>query len=268
MTSTYLSLLLLGGAAMAAMMLALWIVERASGDAGVVDVGWAAGLGILAVGYAALGAGAPAHRVLIAVLAGVWSARLAIYLLFNRVLRGPEDGRYQALREKFGPRVGSFFFWFFQAQGVLDVVLSVPFLLICFNPSPGLHAVEYAGAALWLTAIGGESLADRQLARFRADPANRGKTCRIGLWRYSRHPNYFFEWLIWCSYALIASAAPFGWLGVISPAIILYLVLFVTGIPPTEAHALRSRGEDYRDYQRTTSAFVPWFPRRGRAAHD
>jgi steroid 5-alpha reductase family enzyme len=108
----------------------------------------------------------------------------------------------------------------------------------------------------------GEWTADRQLARFRADPANRGKTCRAGLWRSSRHPNYFFQSLFWWTFVLLSVGAPHAWLTLISPLIILFLILKVTGIPPTEERALQSRGEDYRAYQRTTSAFIPWFPRR------
>ena len=85
---------------------------------------------------------------------------------------------------------------------------------------------------------------------------------RQGLWRYSRHPNYFFQWLTWVAYALMALAAPWGWIGLLAPLLILYLIVFVTGIPPSEEQALKSRGDDYRRYQRETSAFVPWFPRR------
>lgn len=102
-------------------------------------------------------------------------------------------------------------------------------------------------------------LADRQLARFRADPANKGKVCQAGLWNYSRHPNYFFEWLVWVGYAVFALGSPWGWLGLIAPALMLHFLLNVTGIPMTEELSLKSKGDAYRAYQRTTSAFVPWF---------
>jgi len=140
--------------------------------------------------------------------------------------------------------------------------LALPFLLACGSAAP-LGALDAAGVALWFVGLAGESLADRQLAAFKSRSQNRGRTCREGLWSVSRHPNYFFQWLLWCAYALFALGAPFGWLGLASPAVMLALILFVTGIPPTEEQALRSRGEDYRDYQRTTSAFVPWFPGHG-----
>ena len=109
-------------------------------------------------------------------------------------------------------------------------------------------------------ALAGESAADRQLEAFRRDPANRGKTCRVGLWRVSRHPNYFFEWLVWVAYFVFALASPWGWVTIYCPALMLFFLFRVTGIPATEAQALKSRGEDYRQYQRTTSAFFPWFP--------
>jgi steroid 5-alpha reductase family enzyme len=119
-------------------------------------------------------------------------------------------------------------------------------------------------AALFIGALAvvGESIADGQLARFRADPANRGRTCREGLWRYSRHPNYFFEWIHWWAYVPLAASSAWWPATLAGPALMLFFILYVTGIPPTEERALLSRGDDYREYQRTTSAFFPWFPRR------
>jgi steroid 5-alpha reductase family enzyme len=114
---------------------------------------------------------------------------------------------------------------------------------------------------VFLAGLIGESAADWQLARFKATPGHAGRICQAGVWNYSRHPNYFFEWLVWCGFALVALAAPWGWLGLLSPALMLYTLLRVTGIPATEAAALARRGDAYREYQRTTSAFVPWFKR-------
>jgi steroid 5-alpha reductase family enzyme len=173
----------------------------------------------------------------------------------------PEEGRYISLRASWGDRAPLYFLFFFEAQGILNVVLSLPFLLIALNSKSTLSPLEFAGAGLWLFAVNGEALADRQLKAFKADRLRKERVCRRGLWKYSRHPNYFFEWLIWCAYALMALSAPWGWLGCLSPLIILFLLLKVSGIPPTEKQALKSRGEEYRRYQATTSAFVPWFPK-------
>jgi steroid 5-alpha reductase family enzyme len=256
------NLVLLGWVAVAAVMVVLWVVQRVRRDAGVVDVGWAAGLGALAVLYAVFAPGDPLRRLLVAAMAGTWSLRLAWYILVNRVLGKPEDGRYQTLRLKWGNRAQSRFFVFFQLQALVDVIFSLPYLVAMTNPAPGLGTWDLAGVLVWVVAVAGETVADRQLAAFRADPANRGTTCRVGLWRTSRHPNYFFEWLHWWAYVLLAVGSPWWALTLVGPALMLFFLFKVTGIPATEAQALASRGEDYRDYQRTTSVFVPWFPKR------
>jgi steroid 5-alpha reductase family enzyme len=147
-------------------------------------------------------------------------------------------------------------------QAALNVFLSLPLLIASLNPAPALGALEWLGFAIWLVGLGGESLADRQLARFKADRGNKGRVCAVGLWRYSRHPNYFFEWTIWIGYATFALASPpWGYAGLLMPALMLHFLLNVTGVRATEDQALRSKGEAYRDYQARTSAFVPWPPR-------
>jgi steroid 5-alpha reductase family enzyme len=148
----------------------------------------------------------------------------------------------------------------------LCVVLSGPFLFPAMNPRPNLSWAEFVGCAVWLIGMIGEATADAQLNAFKKNPASHGKTCRAGLWNYSRHPNYFFEWVIWLGLAVFALGSPFGFIGLLSPALILYFLLRVTGIPATEAQALRTKGEDYKNYQRTTSAFVPWFRRKEQTA--
>jgi steroid 5-alpha reductase family enzyme len=172
-----------------------------------------------------------------------------------------EDGRYVQLRRDWAGNFGPKMFGFFQLQAASVVLLGAGFLLICRNPAPALQPLEIAGIVLWVIALAGEALADAQLAAFKREPANRGRVCAVGLWRYSRHPNYFFEWLVWVAYFVFALASPQGWIAVVGPASILYLLLRVTGIPLTEEQSLRSKGEAYRQYQKTTSAFVPWFPR-------
>lgn len=258
------SLFFLGWLAMSALMTFLWVWQRRHGDAGIVDVGWAYGIGILALFYSCAGEGAWERRLLVAGVALLWSLRLGTYLLRDRVLGRPEDGRYQSLRRSWGAAFQRKLFWFYQAQGAADSLLSLPILVVLANPRPDLSPWEWLGAALVVVSVIGETVADRQLAGFRHDPANRGKTCRRGLWAYSRHPNYFFEWLHWLAYPIMALAwpgavfSPWWWLTPLSAVVLLYLILRVTGIPPTEAQALRSRGDDYRRYQREVSAFVPW----------
>lgn len=261
MIESYWVLLLLGLALASGIQLCLWLLQVRTGDATAVDAGWATTLALLAVLYAALASGGLSHRLLIAVAAGSESLRIA-WLVAGRIGE-EEDPRYRELRGRWRERGREqlSFFVFYQAQAVVAWLLAIPFLLVAQNPSARLEPLEWVGALVWLGAVAGETVADRQLARHKADSANRGRTLRSGLWRYSRHPNYFFQWLTWVAYALMALAAPWGWIGILSPLLILYLILFVTGIPPSEEQALKSRGEDYRRYQRETSPFVPWFPR-------
>jgi steroid 5-alpha reductase family enzyme len=244
-------------------MAALWVLHLKRRDAGIVDVGWAGILGLLALLYGAAGPGWAPRRAAVALLGGVWGLRLAGHLLAR--MRGrPEEGRYAALREEWrraGGNVPLRFLAFFLAQGVLDVFLSIVFLFPALNVAPRFSFVEGAGLLVWTIALAGESFADAQLSRFKADPANRGAVCRAGLWNLSRHPNYFFEWLVWVGFAIFALGSPRGALALASPALMLFFLLRVTGIPATEAQALRTRGEAYRRYQREVSAFVPWFPR-------
>jgi steroid 5-alpha reductase family enzyme len=258
-------LALIGAAIVAVMMLVLWVIHLLIRNAATVDVGWAAGLGILAIYYAFAGPGYHARKWAIASMAGFWGLRLAAYLLFARVLGHPEEGRYVQLRKDWQTSLPLRFLFFFEFQALLDVVLSLPFLLACMNTRAPLGTVEKIGAGIWLIAMAGEALADQQLNAFKKNPANKGRTYRGGLWKYSRHPNYFFDWMVWVGYAVFALGSPWGWLGLLSPALILYFLLGATGISATEAQALRSRGNEYRAYQRVTSPFVPWFPKKEEA---
>jgi steroid 5-alpha reductase family enzyme len=247
----------------------LYLVARRMDNYGIVDIAWSYAFGALAAFYALLGPGWPVRRALIAAMAVVWSARLGTHLYIRVLGHHPvEDGRYQQLRKDWAANFVSRMFGFFQMQAASVVLLGAAFLVVCLNPAPGLQPLELAGAALWLVAISGESLADAQLAAFKRKSTERGRVCDAGLWHYSRHPNYFFEWLIWVAYFLFALASPWGWVAIIGPASILYLLLRVTGIPMTEEQSLRSRGDAYRRYQQTTSAFVPWPPRRRPALSD
>jgi steroid 5-alpha reductase family enzyme len=247
----------------ASVMLVLWAWYRRHRNAGIVDVGWSVCLPLMALVYASLANGTMWRRWLIAGMFCLWGGRLAAYLLRDRVVGREEDRRYADLRARRSPAVSFDFFFFFQAQALIAVLLSLPALIAAVNGEPRIAALEIAAVVLWAVALAGEAVADRQLERFKARPSSRGRTCREGLWRYSRHPNYFFEWLIWVAYALFALASPWGAVALVCPALMLYLLFRVTGIPATEAQALRSKGDDYRRYQETTSVFVPWFPRSG-----
>ncbi len=254
--------LLLGGVILASVVMAvLWYVQVRTEDASHVDVAWAVLIACAAILYALLAGGDAGYRALAAVLASVWGFRLGAYLFFNRIRGKEEDGRYQSLRAKWGEHANRNFFLFFQFQAVFVVFFSIPFAFIALESESGFGALVWIGIGFWTIGNVGTIASDRQLATWRADPANKGKTARGGLWSWSRHPNYFFEWINWCGIALVATATPQGWIAWIVPTGLLFLLFRVTGIPATERQALRSRA-DYAEYQRTTSVFVPLPPRR------
>lgn len=251
---------------MALWMTMLWVVQVRRNEADIVDAGWAFGLALAALLCALAGSGDSSRRVLLAVLAGAWGMRLGAYIYIKRVRVPGEDGRYALLRQSWKKKAHAKFFVFFQLQGALVAFLSLSFIAVALNSRADFGTVEMLAVVLSCVSILGESLADLQLSRFRSDPQNRGKTCQRGLWAYSRHPNYFFEWLHWWSYLLLAIGSPYMLLALPAPALMLFLILKVTGIPPTEARALETRGDDYRAYQRTVSAFIPWIRRTRESA--
>jgi steroid 5-alpha reductase family enzyme len=253
--------LLAVGAILASSAMALmWLIQLRRRDASHVDVAWAVLIACCAIAYALLADGDPGHRVLAAGLASIWGFRLGGYLFFDRVLGKEEDGRYQELRRRWAPHANRNFFVFFQAQALFVVFFSLPFAFISLETASGFGALTWIGIAVWAIGNVGTIVSDRQLAQWRTNAENKGRTARGGLWGWSRHPNYFFEWVNWCGNALVASATPWGWIAWLVPAGLLYLLFEVTGIPETEAQAQRSR-DDYAEYQRTTSAFVPLPPR-------
>lgn len=250
-------------AILAAIMVALmslgWRWQKHHANAGIVDVLWSIGVGLGAVLMALTGSGAAIPRVLLAILGGVWAARLALHL-WRRVRHEDEDGRYRQLRLHWRGSQGKFFL-FFQFQALLVLLFALPFIAVAKNTIDGVTPMIVLGVVIWIVAVLGESIADRQLARFRHQPAHSGQTCREGLWRYSRHPNYFFEWLHWFAYVALAWGSPFAWLAWSGPIVMYVFLRWVSGVTYTEAQALRTRGDDYRQYQRTTSMLFPWFPK-------
>lgn len=241
------------------LMFGLWVLHLRLRNAGVVDVGWTIAIGIQALVAALMGPGDPIRRAIVGTVGVLWSLRLGAHLAV-RVFGEVEDARYTEIRARWGGNLPLKFLAFFLFQGFLATLLAGPFFVAAADPSARLHPLLFVGVALAAIAVIGEGVADAQLRRFKADPANRGTVCRVGLWGWSRHPNYFFDWLVWCAFVLLALGSPWGWCTMVSPVLMLYFLLRVTGIPATEAHAVRSRGEAYRRYQREVSAFVPLPP--------
>lgn len=257
-----LALILTALAVLCGAFAVLHALARRLDNYGIVDIAWSYAFAALAAFYALAGTGWPVRRFLIAALAIIWSLRLGTHLLVRVTRHHPvEDARYAQLRRDWAGNFHPKMFGFFQLQAASVVLLGVAFVLVAQNPAPALHPLEIAGALLWLIAIAGEAVADAQLAAFKANPAHRGQVCTTGLWRYSRHPNYFFEWLVWVAFFVVALASPWGWVALVGPVSILYLLLRVTGIPLNEEQGVRSKGDAYRRYQKTTSAFFPLPPK-------
>ena len=258
----YLTPALYAWGAVSGLMLILWLISLRTKNAAIVDPGWTLGLLTCAIVYAITASGDPGRNAISLLMVGAWAVRLGGYLFFTRVWRQPEEGRYQQLRKDWKTNINLKFFFFFEFQALLDVLLSLPFLLASMNPRVRISSLEYAGLVLWAIAMAGEAVADAQLNAFKRDPTNKGKTCREGLWNYSRHPNYFFEWFCWLAYPVIALSVddPWSFATLLAPAFMYWILVYVTGIPPLEEQMLRSRGERYRDYQSRTSKFFPLPP--------
>lgn len=243
-------------------MLCLWVLERRIRNASHVDAGWSAGIGLLALGVIAVAPGDQLRLAIAVGLGGCWSIRLTTHLIRDRLMGRPEDGRYALLRKQWAPHAGFWFFWFFQLQAGFVVMFALPFWVIGGNEQPFGRLADYLGIGWFVVMWYLNVRADGQLAAWRADPANKGRTCRSGLWRFSRHPNYFFEFMLWWSWAWFGFGADHFWITVALPLFLLVLLLSVTGIPYNEKRSLESKGDDYRDYQRSVSAFIPWFPKK------
>jgi steroid 5-alpha reductase family enzyme len=263
-TVVSLPALLLSGLALALVVMTLaWLLAERVRNASLVDVAWSFLFTPLVWLYVWVGGQDGPRQILMATLVSVWSLRLGWHLMVRVMADHPrEDSRYEQLRRDWsGTRVSLRFFWFFQAQALAAVGLTGPMAVVAADSEMSIGSLQLAGAALWLFGVLGEGVADWQLSRFRSHPRNHGEVCREGLWRYSRHPNYFFEWVVWCGFFVVALGSPGGVPTIYAPLLVLYILLAVTGVPTSEAASLRSRGDKYRAYQRTTSVFVPWFPR-------
>jgi steroid 5-alpha reductase family enzyme len=252
--------LIIGALILLALFFFTWRLSVRLENYSFVDVTWALSFTPLSIWYAVAGGGWMPRRIAIATLVSLWSLRLGIYLWRRVASHHPkEDVRYAVLRKKWSANLHRAFFWFFHSQAVLVWLLMLPVFLICRQTNTAFHWLEYTGLAVWFIALVGEGISDAQLARFKATNNDPKAICQIGLWHYSRHPNYFFQSLLWWGLFLMALPAPWGWLAIIAPLAMLHFLLNVTGIPLTEKLSVEKRGDVYREYQRTTSAFVPWF---------
>ena len=244
---------------LAAAMAVAWVIVVATGKSGWVDVFWSYAIGIAGV-VAALLPVEPdettlPRRWLVAAIVAIWALRLGTHILL-RTLKGGDDPRYAQLRKDWGASYRSKLLGFLEIQAVAALVLVLAVLIAAHNGAP-LGLQDAAGVVVALAAIAGEAISDAQLTAFRRDPANKGKVCDTGLWSLSRHPNYFFEWLAWLAHPAIAIGSWWAVAALAAPVMMYWLLVRISGIPPLEAHMLRSRPEPFRAYQQRVRAFWP-----------
>jgi steroid 5-alpha reductase family enzyme len=251
------------------------MVQQRTGNSGWVDTIWTFAVGLVGAGSAlwpVADAAPNARQWLVAALVAIWSVRLGLHIAV-RTAAIPDDPRYAAFAREWGVDSPRRMFVFLQNQGFGSIPLVFAIFVAARFPQAALRIEDYLGALILLIGIAGEALADAQLRNFRIDPANKGRVCDVGLWRWSRHPNYFFEWFGWLAYPVIAIPIgdplyyplyyPWGWASLLAPLFMYWILVHVTGIPPLEQQMLRSRGERYRDYQSRTSMFFPLPPQKG-----
>lgn len=257
-----LGLILVG---MTLVMAAAWATQRAANNSGWIDVFWTFGTGFAGVVAALwpMDGADPARKALAAALMAVWALRLGVYIALRVGGGAGEDARYARFRQDWGDRYQSKIFWLTLPQAAITTLLMISVAIAAHRQVVGLDGRDLAAALVMLIAIGGESLADWQLARFKRSNPPQGAINDRGLWGWSRHPNYFFEWFGWLAWPVMAldPARPITWLTMLAPAVMYGVLRFITGVPPLEATMLASRGEAFRAYQRRTSAFIPLPPK-------
>ncbi len=239
-------------------MTAAWAVQRRTGASGWIDTIWSFAVGLGGVAAIVISAGTPERRLAAFLLIAIWSIRLGSHI-GSRTRGGGEDPRYAKLVEEWGKNAAKRLFMFLQIQALAGLILVVAIYLAASNTATFPRIFDIVAIGLALTALAGEAISDRQLARFRRKPEAKTEICEEGFWRYSRHPNYFFEWLYWCAWPLLAltGPSPFAWAALLAPVLMYWLLVHASGIPPLEDHMLRSRGEKFRALQRRVNAFFP-----------
>lgn len=260
---TFLELYAIGALIILGLMTVVWLVSLALRNSSIVDVVWGTGFVVSNWVYFALAPdGFPARKWLIGILVTIWGVRLSLYILWRNWGKG-EDFRYQKWRTEAGRKWWwQSFFQVFLLQGFLMWIISAPLLAAQLGSTPDeLNLLDFAAIPVWAIGFFFEAAGDWQLARFKADPANKGRVLRTGVWRYTRHPNYFGDATQWWAYYLVAAAASGGFWTILSPIIMTVLLLRVSGVTLLEKTLTTTR-PGYQEYIESTSAFVPWFPRK------
>ncbi|MEP6625972.1 MAG: DUF1295 domain-containing protein [Acidimicrobiia bacterium] len=252
---------MLGAAvAIVVLMVGTWLLSLAWRDASIVDPVWPLGFVIVVWVTRVIADGNDARQWLIVALVSIWGLRLSGYLA-QRKRGAPEDFRYQAMRRKYGARFSAVsLVTVFLLQGGLMWIVSLPAQLGQVRTTPDLGILAVVGTALWVVGFGFETVGDAQLARFKADPASAGQVMDRGLWRYTRHPNYFGDACVWWGIALVAAETGIGAIGIVGALLMNTLLARVSGVPMLE-RTMAKRRPGYPEYVRRTSGFFPRPPK-------
>lgn len=234
-------------------MCLVWCLYRYLKNPSVVDVGWASGLTLSGLIYL-FSETCSTRTIILGVVLVLWGGRLGLYLWYNRIRLGHVDKRYTNLSDNWKIAKPLGFFLNFQLQGLLIMIVATPWYFSGKALIQSPNALDYFAIILAILALTGETIADNQLQNYKRAPS--GLVCSIGLWHYTRHPNYFFEWLVWCAFSLFGFAHSYGYIGLISP-LTLYLIMTKITAPMTEAGSIKSRGQAYLEYQKATPMFFP-----------
>jgi steroid 5-alpha reductase family enzyme len=255
-------LMLASAAVVAALMLGTWLLSLALDDVSIVDIVWSLGFVLIAWTCFVIADGSTARKVLVVSLTTVWGIRLALHMFWIRRGKG-EDFRYREMRSRHGKRFRVSSLWHvFGLQGLGMWAVSLPVQAAQVSETPAnLTVLDFAGAAIWSVGMLFEVGGDLQLRRFLSEQRNHGKVMRSGLWRYTRHPNYFGDFCVWVGLFVVALATETddGWWSVIGPLTMLLIFVRFFGVRLMEPHLARREG--YEDYVRRTSAFFPWPPK-------
>lgn len=260
---SFLSVYFQAGGVILGLMTLIWLLSLWLKDSSIVDIFWGTGFVIAVWFYFSLTVeGFLFRKLLITSITTIWGLRLSLHILIRNLGKG-EDFRYRKWRQEVGPAWWwRSFFKVFLLQGVLMWIISSPLLAAQIDATPDLTWLDFAGAAIWLMGFFFEAVGDWQLMRFKAEPANQGKLLTSGLWRYTRHPNYFGDAAQWWGFYLIAVAAG-GWYTIFSPIIMTLLLRRVSGVTMLEK-TLKKTKPGYKEYVESVNAFIPWFPRKNK----
>jgi steroid 5-alpha reductase family enzyme len=240
----------------------LWIWSVIIKNVSIVDIFWGFGFVVVNAFYVLMSGELTNRKLLILALVTLWGLRLTIYLAWRNIGKG-EDFRYQTFRKDYGPKRYWWFSYFqvFLLQGGLIMFVSLPLLGIHMATDSGaLNILDYIGVLVWLIGFAFEAVGDFQLARFKNNPANKGKVLNTGFWKYTRHPNYFGDSAVWWAFALFSIAAGSYW-QIIGSVVMTFLIIKVSGVALLERTLNHSKPE-YADYIQKTNSFFPWFPKK------